>query len=258
MTWFLVNFISAFLLPPFSLLLLGLGGVLLLNSRPRLGRGMIIFAFGLIYLLSTPFVASRLLQSLETQPALASDRHKAEAIVILGAGTYFNAPEYGGDTVNQFALERLRYGARLYERTGKPILVSGGSPAGGVPESILMKEALEHDFKVPVRWAETHSNNTDENACFSFQMLKQAGITRIYLVTHAWHMPRAATAFEKAGFVVTPAPTGFTTRRALSILDFLPRAPAMVNSYQAIHEWLGIIWYRLPRLNQGVFTPTLP
>lgn len=248
MTWFLVNFVSAFLLPPFNLLLLGMGGVMLLKSRPRLGKAMIIISFGLLYLLSTPFVASRLLQLLETKPAITSDQHDAEAIIILGAGTYFNAPEYGGDTVNQFALERLRYGARLHERTGKPILVSGGNPAGGIPDGQLMKEALEHDFKVPVRWVEDRSDNTDENARFSYQVLKAAGIARIYLVSHAWHMPRAVAAFEKAGFLVTPAPTGFTTTRATNIMDFLPRAPSLLNSYLAIHEWLGIIWYQLPRL----------
>lgn len=249
MTWFLNNLFSAFLLPPFNLLLLGAGGVILLKSRPRLGKRIIIISFSLLYLLATPFISGRLIQLLETKPAITFDQHEAEAIIILGAGTYFNAPEYGGDTVNCFALERLRYGARLYERTGKPVLVSGGNPAGGEAEGRLMKEALEHDFKVPVKWVEDRSDNTFENAKFSYQVLRAAGITRIYLVTHAWHMPRAVAAFEKAGFIVTPAPTGFNTTRAISILDFLPRAPALVNSYLAIHEWLGIIWYQLPKLS---------
>ena len=50
---------------------------------------------------------------------------------------------------------------------------------------------------------------------------------QIYLVTHAWHMPRAQLAFEHAGFSVIPAPTGYTTRFELTVLDFLPDADAL-------------------------------
>lgn len=42
MTGFLVNLLSAALLPPFNLLLLGTGGLMLLKSRPRLGKLIII------------------------------------------------------------------------------------------------------------------------------------------------------------------------------------------------------------------------
>ena len=104
-------------------------------------------------------------------PTITFDSHEADAIIILGAETYFNAPEYGGDTVNQFALERLRYGAHLFQRTGKPVLVSGGNPAGGDAEGKLMREVLMQDFSVPVRWAEVRSENTLENARLSFDIL---------------------------------------------------------------------------------------
>ncbi len=246
MGWFAVKFVSAFLLPPLDLLLLGSVGLLMLRPRPRLGKGLIATALALLYLLSTAVVADRLLGALETRPALpAAPTDNVGAIVVLGAGTYFSAPEYGGDTVNRLALERLRYAARLYRSTGKPILVTGGNPAGGTPEGLLMKRALEDDFRVPVRWTETAARDTDENARFSYRILKQAGIRRIYLVTHAWHMPRAARAFEKAGFDVVPAPTGFTTRGRTGALDFLPRAKDLLKSYYALHEAIGMLWYRM-------------
>ena len=81
-----------------------------------------------------------------------------------------------------------------------------------------MKAALEKDFQVPVRWVEEASNNTRENAYQSFAMLKKNGITHIMLVTHAWHMPRAAREFEQAGFKVTPAAAAFTTRHQTEML----------------------------------------
>ena len=87
-------------------------------------------------------------------------------IVVLGGGKYYNAPEYtSADTVSEPTLVRLRYAAWLHRQTGKPILVSGGSPEGSsVSEGQAMKAVLENEFKVPVAWTEDKSFNTFENA----------------------------------------------------------------------------------------------
>jgi uncharacterized SAM-binding protein YcdF (DUF218 family) len=74
-------------------------------------------------------------------------------------------------------------------------------------------------------------------------LLKPAGVERIYLVTQAWHMPRARRAFENAGFAVIPAPTGYATRFELTVLDFLPNVEALNDSSLFFHEILGIAWY---------------
>ena len=68
MSWFASNLLSAFLLPPFNVILLGATGFLLLKRRPRLGKLMVWSALALLYLLSIPFVAEALLQRLETPP----------------------------------------------------------------------------------------------------------------------------------------------------------------------------------------------
>ena len=68
MGWFATNLISAFLLPPFSLILLGTMGFLLLKRRAGLGKLMIMTALALLYLLSIPLVADALLQKLESPP----------------------------------------------------------------------------------------------------------------------------------------------------------------------------------------------
>jgi uncharacterized SAM-binding protein YcdF (DUF218 family) len=108
-----------------------------------------------------------------------------------------------------------------------------------------MRAVLEQDFRVPVRWAETGSNNTYENALRSFQVLQPAGIKRIYLVTHASHMPRAAAIFRKVGFDVIEAPTAFTTRHETTLLTFLPHAESLYGSKIFVHELIGLVWYRL-------------
>ena len=251
MSWFITNFIAAFLLPPLSLLLLFALGILLLYRRPVLARWLLIASFALLWLCATPYFSDSALHLLEarTSPLInpaANSAESADAIVILGGGTYFNAPEYAGqDTIGDAALVRLRYGAKLQRETGKPILVTGGKPLGNsVSEAQQMRAALEQDFHVPVRWIEDDSDNTFENARYSFQLLQKSGIKKIYLVTHAWHMPRAAEVFRRAGFDVVEAPTAFTTRYRLDLLAFLPRG-SLNDSRIFVHEIIGLLWYQL-------------
>lgn len=247
MSWFITNLIAAFLLPPLNLLLLFALGLLLLHRRPRLARWLLIASFALFWVCATPYFAEGALHQLEARTSpLSENPENADAIVILGGGTYFRAPEYAGqDTISEPALARLRYGAKLQRETGKPILVTGGKPLGNsVSEARQMRAALEQDFHVPVRWTEDDSDNTFENARYSFQILQKAGIKKIYLVTHAWHMPRSAEIFRRAGFEVVEAPTAFTTRYRLDLLAFMPHG-SLSDSTIFIHEVIGLLWYQL-------------
>jgi uncharacterized SAM-binding protein YcdF (DUF218 family) len=190
-------------------------------------------------------VAGRFLDSLAPSPATLTSRD-AEAIVILGGGRNRDSVEYGGDSVKHFTLERLRYGAHLARKLGKPVLVTGGSPEGeGTPEGRIMAAVLEREFRVPVRWVEERSRNTRENARFSAEILAQAGIKRIYLVSHAWHLARAMPEFQAMGLTVIPAGTGYTLDGDVELFDFIPSAQALQTSYLASHEWIGLMWYRI-------------
>ncbi|MDD5181063.1 MAG: YdcF family protein [Gallionellaceae bacterium] len=247
MSWFVTNLISAFLLPPLSLLLAALLGLSIIRSHLRLGRALVIGSLSLLWLCATPYFAEGALQLLEGLPGkVDTQAQPADAIVVLGGGTYFNALEYGMDTVSGATLTRLRYAARLQRETGKPVLVTGGKPLGNsTSEAHQMQVVLEQEFKIPVRWTEDTSDNTLENARHSYQVLQHAGIKRIYLVTHAWHMPRSVLAFQAAGFDVIPAPTAFTTRFRTDLLSFIPSAGGLRDSSIFIHEAIGLLWYRL-------------
>jgi uncharacterized SAM-binding protein YcdF (DUF218 family) len=245
MSWFATNLISAFLLPPLNLILLGAIGILLLKSRPGLGKRWLVAMLSLLYLLSTPLAADSLLQELETPPGRNLFDNDAQAIVVLGGGTYYDAPEYGNHTVGRYTLERIRYAAQLHRITGKPILVTGGATLGnGSSEAAQMRTVLEKEFQVPVKWMEGAAGNTHENAYKSFAILKRDGISRIALVTHAWHMPRAEREFEQAGFKVIPAATAYTTRYKTDIFAFIPTAGALQRSSLFFHEVIGMLWYR--------------
>ena len=248
MSWLATNFIAAFLLPPLCfLLLLGLG-IVFFHRRPKLARFTLLTLFILIYVCSTPYCTDASLHLLEVRHApLHPPYAEADAIVILGGGSNFDAPEYAGqDTVSDTTLQRVRYAAVLQRATGKPILTSGGKPKGGkTGEAVQMRDVLEQELHVPVRWIDDDSDNTFENARNSYQMLHTQGIQRIYLVTHAWHMPRAMRAFQDAGFTVVAAPTAFTTGEHLGPMAFIPRAESLRDSKIFMHELIGLLWYRI-------------
>ena len=246
MSWFATNFASAFLLPPFNLILLGAAGILLLKRREALGMTLITATLALLYLLSIPIVADALLQVLEAPPEKNPLNDTIQAIVVLGGGTYYYAPEYGDHTVGRYTLERVRYAAKIYRATGKPMLAAGGAPLGNrSSEAMQMKAVLEEEFLVPVEWVEETSGNTRENAYMSFAILQKQGIRQIALVTHAWHMPRATREFEQAGFEVTPAATGYTRRYKTDLFALRPNAGALLKSNLFFHEVIGMVWYRL-------------
>lgn len=250
------DILKILVLPPTSLLVGFLLSALVMGRRPRLGRGILWGSLIVFYFISTPFLAGELMAPLQPYHALRLDEPdpNAQAIVVLGAGSYSSAPEYwrpeappyGVDQSGDLTLQRVQYAAYLARALNLPVLVSGGV-TGGEPERTVarsMKRALANDFQIPVRWLEEHSYNTWTNAQFSVRILQAEGIRRVYLVTHAWHMPRAVFAFEKAGLEVVPAPTRFVSRATPEWTDFLPSARAFITSYYAIHEGLGLVWSR--------------
>ncbi len=78
------------------------------------------------------------------------------------------------------------------------------------------------------------------------QILQPLAIEKIILVTHAFHMPRALNEFKRVGFDALPAPTAFfSNQEKLSIFSFIPSAQALTVSSFILHEYLGLLWYRL-------------
>lgn len=243
--------LEALILPPGGPLLLTILGIILATLGIRLGKLFVTLGLGTLLLLSLPIVSRTLLTSLEMYqpPTLVNQERPARAaIVILGGGRHVNAPEYFGDTLSHSSLERVRYGAFLYRKTGYPIIVTGGSPYGSdIGVAQIMKEVLHKEFYIQDVQAEIQSRTTAENAQFTLQLLRTRGIRTIYLVTHAWHLKRALPLFKSGDITVIPAPTIFTIKdpnRPL-ILDLLPEAWALSDSRAALHELLGMLWYRI-------------
>ena len=133
--------------------------------------------------------------------------------------------------------------AHLYERSGAPVLVSGGDPlnSNGTSEASVMQTVLEEQFLVPVSILEDQSRDTKDNAANTFKILSKKGLTKIYLVTHAWHMPRAKKSFENSGFTVVSAPTRLR-KVHWHLSSFIPKLYAMEDTGLFFRELIGYLW----------------
>ena len=247
--WLITNALAALLLPPTVFVLIGLAGWLIARRNFYIGRSLIVLSIALLLALSTDAGSAWLIRSLEQQSVelTAAEKNKSQAIVVLGGGRARVASSQGDyDQVGPITLMRLRAAAHLQRQTHLPLLVSGGAPDGaGESEAVLMARSLKEDFGVEARWVESDSINTYQNASLSAQLLRKENIQQIFLVTDAIHMPRARWAFEHAGLRVVPVPGQFVASTELQLAGFIPNAQSLKNSHYAIHEWLGLLVYRL-------------
>lgn len=239
---------AALLLPPGVLALLLLVAVVSWRRHPVAARRVVMTVLLLTWCASLPVLSVRLARELQSWPALSpATLPSADAIVVCGARNRLDAPEYDGDVISSIAFSRVRYAAFLHRRTGLPVMLTGGRPFGEArAESEISRDFMVNELRVPVRWIETASRTTRENAAAAAARLLP-GHPRILLVTHGWHMPRAVMAFQEVGFSVTPAPTELidTTLLDETLLAWLPDADALWLTSLALREYLGRLWYRL-------------
>jgi uncharacterized SAM-binding protein YcdF (DUF218 family) len=243
------------LIPPVNLAVLA--SLCWFWRRHRIARAVSGLSLAGLLVLALPMVAQHLLLSLErglphAPQAVLGQRGAGvgapQAIVVLGADIAFGMSPSGGATAapGALSLERLQAAAALARRTGLPLLISGGSvDADKVPVAMVMAASLRADFAVAPRWIEPDSLDTWQNAQDSAVILRAAGIQRVLLVTHAWHMRRALLAFAATGIAADPVPVRWDRKQRWQASSFLPHATAWLVSYYACHEWIGCLWYWL-------------
>lgn len=240
-----VNWLATLLLvPPLNLAVIA--AIAFFFVRRRAGRVVLGLALAGLLILSVPLVGNELLLSLERLPEGVA-ASKPGAIVVLGAELRAEADPEGGPPswdVGPLSLERTRAAASLARRTGLPVLVSGGI-AGSEPVAVgtVMARSLGDDFGVPARWVETRSRDTWENARFSAALLRASGIGTVYVVTHAWHMPRALLAFRHEGIAAVPAPVRRDVIEGPIWRQLIPGASTWQVAYWGLHEWVGLAFY---------------
>jgi uncharacterized SAM-binding protein YcdF (DUF218 family) len=239
--WFLI-------LPPSSLVIIILAGLLLMDRHRRAGRILVLSGVALLYFLSLGHVADMLVKPLERgHPPLKSDAIAADAVVIPGCGSVDLEWLGAGPVPDGESSARLLKGIELARKHRVPLVLSGGN---GEPFTTKVNDAetmaqAAYAMGMPRRQVivENVSRNTLENSHAVRTLVKG---DRIVLVTSAYYMDRAGIMFTRRGFTVIPAPVYFLGQtRKLSFASFIPRAGDLQHSSVALAEMISMVWWRM-------------
>jgi len=229
-----LKILEMFLLPSVFVLVLILIGIILIfrKKRGKLGKILIILGILLYYLFSITPVADLIISPLEKQyqPVQKEELNKADKIVLLLGG-------------KESDVLRASEVLRLYNLQSA-IIISGRDPLSPkIEEAKEVKDFLvERGIPSENIILEDKSRTTKESA----ENLKNLVVEEpFFLVTSAYHMPRSMESFQKMGANPIAAPADFKIKESYDILDFFPNAENLRNSDIALHEYFGILWYRL-------------
>ncbi|MCX7989093.1 MAG: YdcF family protein [Aquificaceae bacterium] len=237
MSFFLKKLFGFLLLPPTLFILLFL--LLALLSRKRVVSLLSLCGALALYMLSVEPVKDMLYRPLEKAHPVPQQL-EVDAVVVLGGGSYRTG------ILKEDSMKRLLTGFLLHKRHGLPIILSGGASLGSLPEAEVMKQVLEElgvDRKTII--TEVRSRDTYENAMYVKEICRERSFRRLALVTSAYHMPRAADTFRRAGLEVVPYPTDFKQDRRYNLYSLIPSMGVLNDSYKALREHLGGLAYSL-------------
>lgn len=244
-------------LPPAPLLLLVAWGGWRLKRQRRGGGWLLGLGLLLTWLSATEAAGELLNRAIGPTAALSPAQVAAlrgqdhGAVLVLGGGVRRLAPEYGVGVPSEITAERLAYGVWAARRSGWPLAFSGG--IGWTARELLQSEAsivarvAAKDYGLPLRWAESQSRDTRQNAANTLPLLARDGVRQVVLVTHEAHMRRALRAFEaeaaSLGIRILPAPVGLRTDALSAFSDWCPSVGGFDRVryliYETLARWAG-------------------
>ncbi|WPM32587.1 YdcF family protein [Hydrogenobacter sp. T-2] len=237
MSFFLKKLLSFIILPPAIFILLFL--LIAVFSKKRIVSFLAFLGALGLYLLSVEPVKDMLYKPLEKAYPVPREV-QTDALVVLGGGSYNTG------ILKEDSMKRLLTGFILHKRYGLPIILSGGANIGRLPEAEVMKQLLEElgvDRSKII--TEVRSRDTLENAKYVKEICEKHNFQRVALITSAYHMPRAAETFKKAGLEVIPYPTDFKQDKKYNLYSFIPKMGVLNDSYKALREHLGGLAYSM-------------
>jgi len=246
---FALKKIASGLLSPSSLICLSLlAGMCCLASRKRIRSAGLFFLSGLVVVLLSfsSWGPDALLYNLEKQyvPFSPSGGVSPEWILVLGQGVK-EGPVPDTSRVNGAMYARLMEAVRISRQLDSARIVV--SISGRIPAST--KTLWWSSFCSNTRIASQNSivltepKDTEEELR---QALQYIGSNSFVLVTSASHMPRAMLIAETLGGKAVAAPCDFEGRDDKPFYKHLiPASQNLCRTEKALHEYLGLLWFRL-------------
>lgn len=242
------------LVMPLGMIVMALVIGLLLQKRfPRRAFQLMVAAVVALYISSlTP--TAWLVEASLSQNGSPEIREPVDAIVVLAGGASTSSRD-GLTELSGASWRRWWRAIEMYETLNGtvPILYSGGSGDAYLPVSYeaVTARSLAEKFGIARSefWIEEQSRTTHENALAIRTQLDERwhrDAYRVVLVTSEIHMKRSLGALNAVGIDVVPVVADtFDAPRPLHIVDLLPSVGALERVTRGLHEWYGIVWYRI-------------
>lgn len=132
---------------------------------------------------------------------------------------------------------------RLYHQIPNAKIITSGYEGNlNIPEAIRTANILS-EIGIPKEDIIIHSKpkDTKEEAIKIKELLEE---TPFFLITSAYHMPRAMALFKQEGLNPIPAPTDFKIKDSDKVLS-TPNGKNLQKTEIAWHEYLGLLWSKL-------------
>ncbi len=243
--WFLVN--------PGNILLVAIvvGVAMLWTRRYRAGRLLLGFCALAAILVATVPVGKNMIMTLENRfPMVRQLPERIDGIIVLGGIVNERLTRSRGQMSVGSGISRLLEFADLSKKYPNAKLVfTGGSG------KILSQDIKEADVLEPLLAVlgidtgrmiyENNSRNTFENATLTKLLVNPGPDETWILITSAFHMPRSMGVFRKAGWNVIPYPVDYSYGADETQALFFSLPGGLVTLSSGLHEWLGLVFYRL-------------
>lgn len=203
-----------------------------------------------LFLLSIQPVKCLLVTTLESKFKLVtkSDLERMDVIIVLGSGVSSKGSFQGTPEASGATYSRLFNGLEAFKNSKAKKLILSGGGSGSVSEASVMRDlAVKSGILQSKIIIEVKSHTTKEQA----REIRKMGVidnhVTIGLVTSALHMMRSYWVFNKEfpEVEIIPIPTGFDGGLEFVFCNIIPTAEIFYQSSSAIHEWLGLMFYKL-------------
>lgn len=225
-----------------TLLIVAATGAFFIFGRRALA-GYLLATAALFYVVfGSSFTTFWLMGNLEREFAPGQDAAASaslDTVVVLTGYAYADVHRPITGHVNSASGSRLLETTRLVARSRRMVvIISGGGEVPAIMGDLLVQLGVQRTHIV----TESNSANTYESAVHLRERLSGKPF---YLVTSAGHMPRALRVFRKQGLSAIPARTDYLSPAALTVTSLIPSGRNLAISDLAVHERLGMLWYRL-------------
>lgn len=248
-----------FTLPFYAIVALAVAAVMAWRRGrgSALHRWRFVFAGGAVLMLvfSLPVVPNAMVQHVENQytrpdeATLGDLASRGDAQILVLSGGWFRRTESGYEVeMGSNSWERTLAAVKLWKRIGGSLVFTGAPLPDGSDSVAQHMAQLARDLGVPADkvFAETRSRNTFENFAFSKQQFNLGAEGRpVVLVSSALHLPRSVAIAERMNLAVIPFPCNYRAERRIHWRMWLPGNDGLANIEEALHEWVGLLAYRL-------------